>query len=144
MNSEHELLMSNEDEELKRIKETKLKELVRRKKETHEMNAKPVHVSDAIFSKMVQENPLALIDCWASWCGPCVALAPTIDELAKEYAGKVFIGKLDVDENPKTAESFKVFSIPTMLIMKNGVEVDRIVGLCPKKQIEDKLKKHMG
>jgi thioredoxin 1 len=72
-----------------------------------------------------------------------MVLAPTIDALAKEYAGKVFIGKLDVDENPKTAEQFQVFSIPTLLIMKDGAEVDRVVGLCQKNYIEDKLKKHL-
>lgn len=135
--------MSAEDDELKRIKERKLRELTQQKEKKQKMSTEPAHVTDATFSKAVQENKLAIIDCWASWCGPCMVLAPTIDVLAKEYAGKVFIGKLDVDENPKTAEQFQVFSIPTLLIMKDGVEVDRIVGLCQKNYIEDKLKKHL-
>ena len=106
--------------------------------------SKPVHVTDVDFSETVKKHPVALIDFWAEWCGPCRALAPTIEELHKEYEGKVFIGKLDVDENPQTAEGFQVFSIPTLIVMKNGQEVDRIVGCVPKKSIEDVLKKHLG
>jgi thioredoxin 1 len=71
-------------------------------------------------------------------------LAPTIEVLAKEYAGKVFVGKLNVDDNPATAERFQVFSIPTTLVMKGGKEVDRIVGCVPKDYIETVLKKHLG
>jgi thioredoxin 1 len=104
----------------------------------------PAKVTDSNFNKIVSEHPLALIDFWAAWCYPCRALEPTIEELAREYAGKVFVGKLNVDENPKTAERFNVFSIPTMLITKNGREVERIVGLVPKKHIEAALKKHLG
>ena len=104
----------------------------------------PIHVTDSTFDELVKKNTLALIDCWASWCGPCLAIAPTIEELAKEYSKKLFVGKLDVDENPKTAERFQIYSIPTLLIMKNGCEVDRIIGCVPKKHIEDALKKHLG
>jgi thioredoxin 1 len=107
------------------------------------MNATPIHVTDSNFDEMVNKHSLALIDCWAPWCGPCVALTPTIEKLAEEYAGKVLVGKLNVDENCKTAECFQIFSIPTMLIMKNGKEVDRIVGLVPKSHIEGVLKKHL-
>jgi len=81
---------------------------------------------------------------WASWCSPCRALAPTIQELADEYAGKIFVGKLNVDENPSTAERFQVFSIPTVLIMKDGEEADRIVGCVPKDYIVNTLKKYLG
>ncbi len=108
------------------------------------MKTEPVHVTDSNFDEVVKRYPLVLIDFWASWCGPCRALAPIIEELTKEYAGKVAIGKLNVDENPNTAECFQVFSIPTMIIMKDGCEVDRIVGLVPKKHIEAVLKRHIG
>jgi thioredoxin 1 len=108
------------------------------------MGTEPVHVTDSNFDEMIKTHPMVLIDFWAPWCGPCWALAPTIEELAKEYAGKVFIGKLNVDENPNTAECFQVFSIPTLIMMKDGCESDRIVGLCPKKHIEAVLKKHLG
>jgi thioredoxin 1 len=108
------------------------------------MKTEPVHVTDSNFNETLNQHPIALIDCWAPWCGPCQALTPTIEKLAEEYSGKILVGKLNVDENPKTAECFQIFSIPTMLIMKNGREVDRIVGLCPKNHIESILKKHLG
>lgn len=108
------------------------------------MSKEPVHLTDSTFEETIKKNPLVLVDFWAGWCGPCRALTPTIVELAKEYAGKIFIGKLNVDENPKTAECFQVFSIPTLVVLKDGCEVDRIVGLCPKNHIESALKKHLG
>ncbi len=100
-------------------------------------------MTDANFDETIKKNPVVLIDFWAGWCGPCRALAPTIEELAKELAGKVLIAKLDVDENPATAEKFQVYSIPTVVLLKDCCEVDRIVGLCPKKQYDSALQKHM-
>jgi thioredoxin 1 len=138
MSSEREPSASDQ-KELERMREKKLAELKEKKQETDD---EPVHVTDSNFNEITGKHPLALIDFWASWCGPCQALAPTIEELAREYAGRIFIGKLNVDENPQTAECFQVFSIPTMLIMKKGVEVDRIVGCVQKKYIEAALKKH--
>jgi thioredoxin 1 len=107
------------------------------------MSEKPFHFTDANFEETISKNPIVLVDFWASWCGPCRALAPTIEELAKEYAGKVFIGKLDVDENPATSEKFNVSSIPTVVILKDCCEVDKIIGLCNKQRYVDALKKHM-
>jgi len=107
------------------------------------MSESPFHITDANFEETINKNPLVLIDFWAGWCGPCRALAPTIEELAKEYSGKVLIGKLDVDENPATAEKFNVSSIPTVIVMKSCYEVDRIVGLCNKQRYVDALKKHL-
>jgi thioredoxin 1 len=103
----------------------------------------PFHLTDANFDETIKKNPLILVDFWAGWCGPCRALAPTIVELAKEYAGKVLVAKLDVDENPTTAEKFQVYSIPTVVLIKDGCEVDRIVGLCPKKNFDAALQKHL-
>ncbi|MGB8779099.1 MAG: thioredoxin [Candidatus Bathyarchaeia archaeon] len=140
MSGKHERFISEEDEELKRIREKKLAKFKARK----EMGNEPVHVTDVDFEETVRKHSLALIDFWAPWCGPCLALTPAIEELNKDYAGRVFIGKLNVDENPQTAECFQVFSIPTLLIMKNGREVDRIVGCVPKKHIEAALRKHLG
>jgi len=144
MNSNHERFISDADEELKRIRQKKLMELRGLKERKSEMGSEPVHVTTATFDDAVSKNALALIDFWASWCGPCKALGPVIEELAKDYSGKVFVGKLNVDENPETAERFQVYSIPTVLVMKNGCEVDRIVGLVPKKHIEAAIKKHKG
>ncbi len=143
MNDEHKQFISEEDEELRRIREKKLKELTRLKEKKREVNAKPIIVTDLNFSEIVSKHPLALIDCWASWCAPCVAVSPIIEELAKEYAGKILTGKLNVDENPKTAGRFQIFSIPTLLIIKNGEEVDRVIGLAPKDHIEARLRKYL-
>ncbi len=106
------------------------------------MGNEPFHLTDANFEETIKKNPLILVDFWAGWCGPCRALAPTIQELANDYAGKALVAKLDVDENPQTAEKFQVFSIPTVVLLKDGCEVDRIVGLCPKKNFDAALQKH--
>lgn len=144
MKDEHEWPTPNEDEELRRIKEKKLEELMRFEEEEKEITATPVNITDSNFSSTVSKHPLALIDCWAVWCGPCLAIAPAIEELAKDYEGKALVGRLNVDENPKTARDFQIFSIPTLLIIKDGKEVDRIVGLVPKRHIESYLRKHLG
>jgi thioredoxin 1 len=107
------------------------------------MGSEPFHITDANFNNTIKNNKLALIDFWAAWCGPCRALAPTIEELAHEYSGKVLVGKLDVDKNPTIAECYQVFSIPTIIVFKDGCEVERLVGLCAKNKIEDMLKKHL-
>jgi len=131
----------SEESELKRIREKKLAAL-RERRAT--MTGGPVHLVDSSFDETVKKHAVSLVDFWASWCGPCLALAPTIEELAREYGGKVLVGKLNVDENPRTAESFQVYSIPTMGIMKNGKEVDRLVGCVQKKVIVAALEKHLG
>ena len=106
------------------------------------MSIQPFHVTDSNFDYTINNNKLVFIDFWASWCGPCRALAPTIEELAQEYNGKALVGKLDVDENPATAERFQVFSIPTMILFKDGKETERLVGLCAKSKIADTITKH--
>lgn len=128
------------DDELKNLRHKKLSELKDRKQKA---GNKPVHMTDANFSELTSKHALALVDFWAAWCGPCQSLAPTIEELAQEFEGRVFIGKLNVDENPQTAAVFQVFSIPTMVIMKTGKEVDRIVGCVQKKYIAETLDKHL-
>lgn len=103
---------------------------------------KPVTVTDANFQETVLKSPLpVLLDLWAAWCGPCRIVAPTIDRLAAELAGKVLVGKLNVDQNPRTAAGFYVQGIPTLLILKNGREVDRIVGVESKESILRRLQK---
>jgi thioredoxin 1 len=107
------------------------------------MDNKPVHLTDANFEETIKKNSLVLVDFWAGWCGPCRALASTIEELAKEYAGKLLVAKVDVDENPNTSEQFQVSSIPTVVLLKNCCEVDRIIGLCPKNKFDVALQKHL-
>lgn len=80
-----------------------------------------------------------LVDCYADWCGPCKVMAPSIDEVAEEYEGKVLVGKLDVDQNPQVAEMYGIQSIPTLLYIKGGQVVDRTVGVQSKDKIQDKL-----
>jgi len=135
--------LSEKDSELERIRAGKIKKLAEKMKEEKPVESVPIAVDDEHFDETVKKHPLMLIDCWADWCGPCRILAPTIDELARDYAGRVTVGKLNVDDNPLTAERFCVMSIPTLLIMKNGVEVDRVVGCVPKELIGERLKKHL-
>jgi thioredoxin len=97
-------------------------------------------VTDTTFAAAVERSPLpVLVDAWAPWCGPCATIAPAIEELAAELAGQVRVAKLNVDENPQTARRFNVRSIPTMLVIVGGREVDRIVGAQPKHAIRARL-----
>jgi len=103
----------------------------------------PITISDATFDRTVKQHPLMIVDCWAPWCGPCRMIAPVVDELAKDYSGKVVFAKLNTDENPRTCERFVIMSIPTLLFMKNGEEVERIIGAVPRTEIEDTLQKYL-
>ncbi len=92
--------------------------------------AAPIHVSDADFGQVVLgADRLAIVDLWADWCGPCHMLAPTIERLAAEYDGRVLVTKLDVDENPATSGRYDVRGIPTVLFIRDGKEIDRMVGV---------------
>ena len=96
-------------------------------------SAEVTHVSDASFEQEVLKSSIpVLIDFWAPWCGPCKAIAPIIDEVAKDYAGKLKVVKLNVDDNPETAARYGIRSIPNLLIIKNGQVKDQIVGAVPK------------
>ena len=100
----------------------------------------PVTVTDANFDATVlRATAPVLLDCWADWCGPCHMLAPTIDDVARAWAGRAVVGKLDVDANPAIAGRLGIRSIPTMLLFKDGREVDRLVGVQSRGAIEAKL-----
>jgi thioredoxin 1 len=132
-------------DELERIRARKMQELLRRKTQAsgRSMPDSPIKMTDSDFESLIQEYPLMVVDCWATWCGPCRMLAPVIDELARDYAGKIVFGKLDVDENPRTAINFGIMSVPTLLIVKDGKLVDQIIGVVPRDYIESKLRKYM-
>ncbi len=103
-------------------------------------SGKPVIVTDSNFTSQVEHSPVpVLLDMWAEWCGPCRMIAPVIEQLAAEMAGRVRVGKLNVDQNPATAERYRIQSIPALLVLKNGREVDRIVGAQPKAEIVRRL-----
>jgi thioredoxin 2 len=103
-------------------------------------STEPVIVTDANFNSVVEKSHLpVLLDLWAAWCGPCRVIAPTIKILASELAGKVLVGKLDVDANPRTQARFGVQSIPTLLILRDGKEIDRIVGAQSREAILKRL-----
>lgn len=101
----------------------------------------PVIVTDANFGSLVEQSPLpVLLDLWAPWCGPCRMMSPIIDQLATELAGKARVAKLNTDENPMTGRRFGIQGIPTLLILRQGKEVGRLVGAHPKAAILQKLR----
>ena len=104
--------------------------------------SKPIHVSDAEFQeKVLNSSTPVIVDFWAPWCGPCRMVAPILEELAKEYEGKLVVVKVNTDENPQWAMKYGVQGIPTMLFVKGGELVDRMVGAAPKPFIQVRVDK---
>jgi thioredoxin 2 len=100
----------------------------------------PVNITDQTFNQEVISYPgVVLVDCWAPWCGPCRMVAPILEQIASEYTGRVKIAKLNVDENPITSSQYGIQNIPTMLIFKNGSQVDKMIGALPRHEIERHL-----
>ena len=133
------------DEELERIKAAKLQKMMKSvasEKRGTDFN-RPVEMTDATFKEMIQNHPLVVVDCWAPWCGPCRMVAPIIEELSRDYVGRILFGKLDVDENRKVSMQYDIMSIPTLLVFKNGKLVDTIIGAMPKQTLEQKITSHL-
>ncbi|HEX5436012.1 MAG TPA: thioredoxin [Gemmatimonadaceae bacterium] len=100
-------------------------------------------VTDETFEQEIEKHDgLAVVDFWATWCGPCRMVAPIVDQLAAEYEGKAKVAKLDVDANQKTMMRFGVRSIPTILFFKNGALVDSVIGAVPKSKLDSKFQEH--
>ena len=95
-----------------------------------------IELTDANFASLLAEGKPLVVDFWAPWCGPCKMMLPIVDELANDYAGRVIVAKLNVDDNPDTCEQFGIMNIPTMLFFKNGELVNRHVGACRKPDLQ--------
>ena len=101
-------------------------------------------VTDATFESEVLKAALpVLVDFWAPWCGPCRAIAPVVEEIATEYSGKLKVLKLNTDENPKTAQSYRISGIPSLMVFKNGQPVEQVVGAVPKSTLSSAVSKHV-
>lgn len=106
---------------------------------------KPLEMTDMNFdAEVLQSDKPVLVDFWAVWCGPCKMIAPTVEEIAKEYDGKLKVGKVDVDHNQAVAMKFGIRSIPTLLVFKGGKVVEQVVGAVPKKALVDKISRHLN
>jgi thioredoxin len=133
-------------DELERIRARKIAEIAERaqKRENLPRIRAPVELNDGNFESTIRSNDLVAVDCWAAWCYPCRMIAPIVEELATQYGSKALFAKLNVDDNPGTAMKYSIQSIPTILIIKGGVEVERIIGALPKQQIEAVLRKYVS
>jgi len=131
------------EKELEMIKKRRMEEIKMPKDLKANWPEEPVSIADKDFQSFIKKYPYVVVDCWAPWCGPCRMLGPVIDEVAKDYKGKIAFGKLNTDENQATAALFEIMSIPTLLFFKNGELVDRAVGAMPKQALESALKKHL-
>jgi len=105
--------------------------------------AEPITITDENFEEEIESTEgLAMVDFWAEWCGPCKMVGPIVEELAGEHSGTLKVGKVDVDENQRTAQRFNIRSIPSILFFKDGEHVDTVVGAVPKAQLEQKIQEH--
>src|SRR3989338_9070115 len=108
------------------------------------MASAAVTITESNFeNEVLKAKTTVLVDFWAQWCAPCRAVAPVLDELAVKYQGRFTVAKVNVDENPNIAAKLGILNIPTLIFFKNGEEVDRVVGLQPKAQLDAKIQKHL-
>ncbi|HUT27959.1 MAG TPA: thioredoxin [Methanomassiliicoccales archaeon] len=132
------------DDELTEIRRRKLEALMG---ENNDKGVKKLsgvtEVKDSNFEEFIKSAPIIIIDCWAPWCGPCRMLAPIVEQLAAELEGKIKFGKMNTDENENTPMKFNITAIPTMLVFKNGVQADRIVGAGNKDFMRQKFSKYL-
>jgi thioredoxin 1 len=130
------LHMDSNDPELEAIREKRLKKLMSQTEAT----TKPVNLTDETFDDFIKNSPIVLVDFWAIWCGPCKMVAPILEDLAAEYSGKIWVGKVDTDKYPQLAMKFGATSIPTFWAFKEGEPVGRFVGAYPKPAFVDIFK----
>jgi thioredoxin 1 len=135
-----------EDEELRLINEKRMKKLQQliNEKELLRNIREPLSLEDTTFFQTINKFPIMLVDFWAPWCGPCRMMSPIIDQIGKDYLGKLVIGKINVDENPLIARQFSISSIPTLMLFKRGKEVNKIIGSVSKNKIDEMVKMHLN
>ncbi len=107
-------------------------------------NGKPITLTDANFQQIINGPQPVLVDFWAPWCGPCNMVAPAVEQLAQEFQGRAVVGKLNVDENQRTAQQYQIMSIPALYIFKNGQVVDRLIGVQPLAALRQHLARHVN
>ena len=130
------------DKELERIRLRKLKELMDESKNTTVTSV--TTLASSSFDRTLKDtNTLVLVDFWAGWCMPCTIMAPVIEKLARDYAGKATFAKVNVDENPESSQRYNIMGIPHFIIFKDGKPVERIVGAVGRGPLEEALKKHL-
>jgi thioredoxin 1 len=134
-----------EDEELKIINEKRMKKLqqIMNEKELLKNNKDPLNLDDSNFSQTINKFPLLLVDFWAPWCGPCRMMSPLIDQIGKDYVGKLVVGKVNVDENPTVSRQFGISSIPTLILFKRGQALNKIIGSVSKNKIDEMVRMHL-
>jgi thioredoxin 1 len=134
-----------EDEELRIINEKRMKKLqqIVNEKELLENIKEPLDLDDSNFAQTINKYPLLLVDFWAPWCGPCRMMSPIINQVGKEYIGKLVVGKVNVDENPNISGQFGISSIPTLILFKRGQAVNNIIGSVSKSRIDEMVKIHL-
>jgi thioredoxin 1 len=134
-----------EDEELRLINEKRMKKLQQliNEKELLKNIKEPLNLDDNTFFQTINKFPLMLVDFWAPWCGPCRMMSPIIDQIGKDYLGKLVVGKMNVDENPLIARQFSISSIPTLILFKRGKEVTKVIGSVSKNKIDEMVKMHL-
>jgi thioredoxin 1 len=132
-----------EDEDLKRIRQKKMREMIMNKDQKSDIPEGTIEITDLNFNETIKREKIVVVDCWAAWCAPCRMIGPIIEELAKNYIGKILFGKLNVDLNREVPLKYQIMSIPTILIFKNGELVDRIVGALPKRLLESRITQYL-
>ena len=134
-----------EDEELKIINEKRMKKLqqIMNEKELLKNIKDPLNLDGSNFFQTISKFPLLLVDFWAPWCGPCRMMSPLIDQIGKEYMGKLVVGKVNVDENPTISRQFGISSIPTLILFKKGQAVNKVIGSVSKNKIDEMVRMHL-
>lgn len=133
-------------DELELIRQKKIREMMQKmsgEEKAKKVVSSPVNLNSSNFDETLKSNENVVVDFWAEWCMPCRMIAPVVEELAKEYAGKVVFGKLNTDENPTIATRYGISAIPTMIFFKRGKPVDQIVGAMPKSELKRWIQRNL-